>query len=162
MDQELIAYLDKRFGENAEQIQNLREEFGGLRDEVGGVRGEVGGLRDEVRDLRGEFEAFRETTTRNFERMGEEIRHNGVSVEGARDDIRGIAEGLMCMDEKLGFFRKEVEQEFEDIRKLIRPVYSTYDQRLQTLEMRKDFQRRDPVEMVRERFGLKPPDKPSE
>ena len=92
MDQELIAYLDKRFGENAQQIQGLREEM--------------------------------------VQRMDESIRHTQILIEGARGEIRAVAEGVVSQNEKLEAFKKEVKQEFNDTRQLIRPVYSELDQRV--------------------------------
>jgi hypothetical protein len=131
MDQELIAYFDERFRETAQQIQGVREE------------------------LKQEIQSFREETGRRFERVEEKIRHTQVMVEAGRGDIRMVAEGTYGLDERLGSFRKkEVQQEFEDVRKLIRPVYSSLDQRIRTLEVRKDLQGRDPIELIKERFGL--------
>ena len=130
MDQELITYLDKRFGENAQQIQGLR----------------------------GEFETFRESTTRNFERMDEGIRHNGVSIEGARAEIRAVAEGVVGQNEKLEAFKKEVEQEFNDTRQLIRPVYSELDQRVRNLESYVDLKRNDPLKIIKEQILGRPPE----
>jgi predicted nucleic acid-binding Zn-ribbon protein len=130
MDQELIAYLDKRFGENAQQFQGLR----------------------------GEFETFRETTTRNFERVEEGIRHNGVSIEGARGEIRAVAEGVVGQNEKLEAFKKEVEQEFNDTRQLIRPVYSELDQRVRNLEAYVDLKKNDPLKIIKEQILGRPPE----
>lgn len=130
MDQELIAYFDERFRETAQQIQGVREE------------------------MMQEIQGFREETGRRFERVEEEIRHTQVMVEAGRGDIRMVAEGTYGLDERLVSFRKEVQQEFEDVRRLIRPVYSSLDQRIRTLEVRKDLQGRDPIELIKERFGF--------
>ena len=130
MDQELIAYLDESFRSLRDYVDQRFE-----RVEEG-----VRGLRDEM-DLR-------------FEKVTEEVRHTQILVEAGRGDIRMVAEGTYSLDERLGFFRKEVQQEFEDVRKLIRPVYSSLDQRIRTLEVRKDLQGRDPIELIKERFGL--------
>lgn len=100
------------------------------------------------------FRSLRDYVDRRFERVEEEIRHTQILVEAGRGDIRMVAEGTYSLDERLGSFRKEVQQEFEDVRKLIRPVYSSLDQRIRTLEVRKDLQGRDPIELIKERFGL--------
>jgi hypothetical protein len=129
MDQELIAYLDARFGETTEQIQNLR----------------------------GELEGFREETGQRFDRVETEIRHTQVLVEEARGEVRLVAEAYVGMDERLSAFRKEVTEELEDVKKIIRPVYSTLDQRVRNLEVRKDLQERDPIAIIKERIlGLPP------
>ncbi len=100
------------------------------------------------------FRSLRDDMDRRFERVEEAIRHTQVMVEGVRGDVRLVAEGTYGLDERLGSFRKEVQQEFEDVRKLLRPVYSSPDQRIRTLEVRKDLQGRDPIELIKERFGL--------
>ena len=145
MDQELVAYFDERFREMREE---LRQEIHGVRDELGQ---EIHGVRKELKQ---EIQSFREESGRRFEKVEEEIRHTQVLVEAGRGDIRMVAEGTYGMDERLGFFRKEVQQEFDDVRKLIRPVYSSLDQRIRTLEVRKDLQGRDPIELIKERFGF--------
>jgi len=68
-----------------------------------------------------------------------------------------ISERFAKQDEKIESFRKEVAQDIDDVRKLIRPIYSALDQRVRNLEIRKDLQGRDPIDIIRERFG-----KPSE
>ncbi len=130
MDQELIAYLDERFREVRQEIQDLREETAT------------------------KFQEAREETATKFQEVREEIRHTQILVEGVRSDIRMVAEGTYGLDERIVSFRKEVQQEFDDVRKLIRPVYSSLDQRIRTLEVRKDLQGRDPIELIKERFGF--------
>lgn len=137
MDQELIAYLDRRFGENALQIQ---------------------GIRDEVQDFRGEFEGFREDTSQRFERVDEAIRQTRVLIEGTRDEIRLVAEAVVGNNEGLEAFRKEVDQGFDDMGKLIRPVYSALDQRVRNLEVYIDLQSNDPIKIIKERILGRPPE----
>lgn len=133
MDQELIVYLDESFRSLREYVD---QRFERVEEEMRNTREEVRQTQEEVRHAR------------------EEIRHTQILVEAGRGDIRMVAEGTCGLDERLGFFRKEVQQEFDDVRKLIRPVYSSLDQRLRTLEVRKDLQGRDPIEVIKERFGL--------
>jgi archaellum component FlaC len=133
MDQELVAFLDERFGKIDERFSKVDERFAKMDEN---------------------FRSLRDDMNQRFERVEEAIRHTQVMVEGVRGDIRLVAEGTYGLDERLGSFRKEVQQEFEDVRKLIRPVYSSLDQRIRTLEVRKDLQGRDPIELIKERFGL--------
>jgi hypothetical protein len=91
MDQELIAYLDKRFGETAQQIQGFW----------------------------GEFKSFRAETAQRFERVEESIWHSQASVGEAQGDIRAVALGIIILDEKLESVQRQIEQEFEDARNLI-------------------------------------------
>jgi DNA repair exonuclease SbcCD ATPase subunit len=128
MDQELIAYLDTRFRETSEQIEGLREEFIG----------------------------FREETSRGFERVDSAIRQTHVTIEGLRGEVRLLAEGVMGADEKLQTFRAEVKQEFEDTRSLIRSSYAQVDRRVHALESWRELKERDPLDLIREKYG-KPP-----
>lgn len=147
MDQELIAYLDESFRSLREYVDGRFER---VEEEMRHTREEVRQTREEVRQTQGEVHQTQE----EVRHAREEIRHTQILVEGVRGDVRLVAEGTFGLDERLGFFRKEVQQEFEDVRKLIRPVYSSLDQRIRTLEVRKDLQGRDPIELIKERFGL--------
>ncbi|HKI02901.1 MAG TPA: hypothetical protein VKK31_13080 [Thermoanaerobaculia bacterium] len=169
MDQELIAYLDERFRETSQQMQALSEkttqQFQDLREETAqqfqDLRGEtsqqIQGLREEAtqqnQSLRQEFQDFREETTRRFEQVDQGARHTHILIEAARGDIRQVAEGVVGMDERLGFLRTDLKQDIQEVRSLIPPLYKDLDMRLRVLEVRKDLQGRDPVEVVRERFG---------
>jgi hypothetical protein len=88
--QELISYLDKRFGESSQQYQDLRE------------------------------------------------------------DLRAIASGLIIMDDKLQSSRKQTEQEFEDLRKLILD--------LSPAVVRVDLDGRDPLKIIKEQILGRPPE----
>ncbi len=92
MDQELIAYLEDRFREVQEQFASFREETN---------------------------QQFAVSSQR-FERLEEEIRHNGVEIEGLRGDIRQIADGVAGANERLDVFQKETAVEFKNVRAEIR------------------------------------------
>src|SRR5262245_15213071 len=126
MDQELIAYFDRRFGETNQQIAALREEL----------------------------TTFREETSQRFERLEEEIRHTRVEVVGLRGDVRLLAEGIGSVEEKMASFRRQVTGEIADVRSLIQPAYSALDDRIKLLEGWMERKERDPLEVIRERFGL--------
>lgn len=126
MDQELITYLDERFRESSQQTASLREELA----------------------------SFREETSRRFERVEEEIRHTRVEVEGLRGEVRLLAEGIASVDERLASFRRQITGDIGDVRALIRPSYSALADRLQLLESWRERTERDPLETIRERFGL--------
>ncbi|MFL6193592.1 MAG: hypothetical protein ACJ75H_05435 [Thermoanaerobaculia bacterium] len=89
------------------------------------------------------------------EELQEQGRHTHVQIEALRDDIRLIAEGVMGVDEKLGDFRVSVEKEFREVRALISPAYSGLDHRIRKLEDWRERKERDPIEIIRERFGSK-------
>jgi hypothetical protein len=110
MDQELIAYLDERFGETSREIRSLREEV----------------------------VVSREETAQRFERLEEKVRHNGVEIEGLRGDIRQVAEGVAGTNERLDTFQQETAADFKDVRSeirtLVRGVFEQLDGRVRTLE----------------------------
>jgi chromosome segregation ATPase len=137
MDKELIAYLDERFRETSRQIQSLREETTRHFEQV---------------DQR--FEQI----DQHFERVEESIRQTQVMVEGVRSDIRLVAEGAIGLDERLVTLRGEVTRGFEDVRGWIRCLpYADLASRIRQLEVWRETKERDPIEIVRERFGRKAP-----
>jgi methyl-accepting chemotaxis protein len=88
VDAETRAYLDQALGAFRDDVSRgfgtLREEFGTLRGEFGTLREEFEALRQEVRDTAAE-------TRRHFDVMAEYLRH----------DIRGIAEGVIGLSDRV-------------------------------------------------------------
>ena len=125
MDQELIAYLDTRFRETNQQVAGLREEL----------------------------VSFREETSQRLERVETEVRHAHVKVEDLQGQVRLLAEGVMSSEEKLQAFRTEVKQDFDDTRSLMRSAYAQVDRRVHSLEDWRERKERDPIELIRERYG---------
>ena len=130
MDQELIAYLDQRFRENAQQIASLREETAR------------------------QIASFREETLLRLEQAEEATRHTRVEIEGLRGEVRLLAEGIASVEEKMASFRRQVAGDVDHVRSLIQPAYSALDDRLRRLESWRERKERDPLEVIRERFGL--------
>ena len=62
----------------------------------------------------------------------------------------------MGVDERLKPARKDYLQDFEDVRALIRTTYSNLDNRTHALESWRERTERDPIELIRERFGKTP------
>jgi hypothetical protein len=54
------------------------------------------------------------------EKFEETKRHFGVVGEGLRSEMRQIAEGVANVDEKLERFRREVQEEFKDVKAMIK------------------------------------------
>ena len=125
MDQELIAYLDTRFRETNQQIAGLREEFAG----------------------------FREETSQRLERVETEVREAHIKIEDLQGQVRLLAEGVMSSEEKLQAFRAEVKQDFDDTRSLMRSSYAQVDRRVHSLEDWRERKERDPLDLIRERYG---------
>ncbi len=136
MDQELIAYLDKRFRESAEQIASLREE-----------------TTQQIASLREELTSFREETSRRFEHVQEEIRHTRVEIEGLRDQIRLLAEGIINFDERLERFRGAAQRDLDTIRGLFIPLLQSVQECVHSLEAWREARERDPIDIIKERYG---------
>ncbi|HEX2223909.1 MAG TPA: hypothetical protein VHN15_06865 [Thermoanaerobaculia bacterium] len=99
MDQELVAFFEKKFGETAQQITSLREET---------VQ---------------QFASLREETSERFERVEESIRYTQITVEKMRDEIQLLAEGVSGFDEKLEAVRTELKAEIGEVRDLLTVSY---------------------------------------
>lgn len=122
MDPELIAYLDERFRETAQQIQGLREETSHRFDRVDERLGKVD-----------------ERLAKTEEKLGhldEQLRLTDVKVEGLRDNIKQVAEGVIMANEKLDASKLEVAREFSDTKALIQAGYRDLDKRVKVLERR--------------------------
>ena len=114
MDAETRAYLDQVLGAFRDDVSRgfgtLREEFGTLRGEFGTLRGEFEGLRQEVRDTASE-------TRRHFDVVAEYLRH----------DIRGIAEGVIGLSERVDRLgtglRTEMDERFAATHGIVRVAF---------------------------------------
>ena len=114
MDAETRAYLDQVLGAFRDDVSRgfgtLREEFGTLRGEFGTLRGEFEGLRQEVRDTASE-------TRRHFDVVAEYLRH----------DIRGIAEGVIGLSERVDRLgtglRTEMDERFAATHAVVRVAF---------------------------------------
>ena len=152
--QEVIAYLGKRFDETSQQIQELRDEmtreFLNVREEM--AQG-LSGLREEMTQ---EFANVREEMTRGFTHASEENRHTRVLIEGVHSNVRLVAEGVIGMGERMDAFRADVTTEVRNIRSLVQDSYSALEPRVHALESWRETRERDPIDIIKERFGRRP------
>jgi hypothetical protein len=115
-------------------------------------------LDGHFRETSRQIEALRQDTTHQIETLRlevtEQIRLTRIEIEGLRDQIQLVAEGVASFDEILMNFKGEVRREFEDVRALIRPAYTALHDRVRSVEMWRERTERDPIELIRERFGL--------
>ena len=132
MDKELIAYLDRRFGENAKQIEGLREEVAGVRTELA---------------------EFREEVDRRFEQVDEQIRQVYVVMEGLRHEVHLVAEGYLGLNERLHAQQSETLLKLDEVRASIVPYYQDLNRRVGQMEGVVERQSRDVMDVIRERFG---------
>jgi chromosome segregation ATPase len=163
MDQELISFLDQRFREASRQVEGLREETMQRFEQVDrrfeqiDTRFEQVDRRFEQIDVRFEQVDRRfEQVDRRFERVDEGIRHTRIEIEGLRGDIQAVAEGFMGLDERLVAFRADVATDFREVQSSVRPPFEHLDNRLRTLEIRAENEAKDPMVVIREKFGKRP------
>ena len=95
MDQELVQYLDERFG----RIEQRLDGHDG-----------------------------------RFNEVNERIRHNGVLVEGLRDQVHLLAEGLATHIEAENVRHQAVQEQFRETRALLHLSYEQLHQRVENLE----------------------------
>jgi hypothetical protein len=109
-------------------FSQIGNRLGALEQRVGALEARVGALEEAV------------TQTR-------------ILVEGQHNDTRQVAEGVIGTNERLDSLREEMGLQFEHLRSLISPPYSDLNRRMKMLESWRERTERDPVELVRERFG---------
>jgi hypothetical protein len=95
VDAETRAYFDQVLGALRDDVSR---EFGTLRQDFGTLRGEFGTLHGEFGTLHGEFGALRQEVR---DSAAETRRHFDVVAEYLRHDIRGIAEGVIALSERV-------------------------------------------------------------
>jgi phage host-nuclease inhibitor protein Gam len=121
VDAEARAYLDQALGALREDFSR---EFGTLRGEFGTLRGEFGTLRGEVGTLRGEVGALRQEVR---DTAAETRRHFDVVAEYLRHDIRGIAEGVIVLSERVDRLgtglRTEMNERFAATHAVVRVAF---------------------------------------
>jgi archaellum component FlaC len=121
MDQELVQYLDERFGRIEQRLDGHDGRFESIDRRFEGIDRRF----DEV-DRR-----FDEVN----ERIEEVKRHSGVLVEGLRHELHLVAEGLtMHIQVQHVQEREYFDRKFEDTHALIRSSYDHLHQRVENLE----------------------------
>ena len=107
MDQELVAYLDRRFSELKSELKSeLRSEL--TLDLRGDLAASAAGLKSEITlALRAEITASAAQTRRHFD----------VVADRLMDKIQLVGEGVIGVDQKLDRFRGEVAEEFRRYRR---------------------------------------------
>ena len=129
MDAETRAYLDQTLGvfrdEFSRGFANLHQEFGALHQEFGSLRQEFGTVREEFGTLRADFDELRREVR---ESAAETRRHFDVVAEDLRHDIRGIAEGVIALSERVDRLgvsvRAEMNERFTATHAVVRVAFS--------------------------------------
>jgi len=101
VDQELVAYLDRRFSELKSELKSeLRSEL--TLDLRGEIASSAAGLKSEITlALRAEIAAGAAETRRHFD----------VIADRLMDKIELVGEGVIGVDQKLDRFRGDVAEE---------------------------------------------------
>lgn len=111
-------------------------------------------LDDRFRETTQQFQGLREETNGRFENVEAGIRRMQVMVEGVRSDLQLVAEGVLGSDEKIAALQTELKTGFDELRSMIRVLpYAALQVRVQNLESWRERKERDPIEIIRERFG---------
>lgn len=106
------------------------------------------------------FRSLRDDIDQRFEAIEKAIRGSQATSEGLREDLGLFCGAVIDIDDRLKRFeervRRELENELAGLRNLVSPSYSALDHRVRILEIHKELRERDPIELIRERFGLGP------
>ncbi|HEX3555091.1 MAG TPA: hypothetical protein VIA62_17850 [Thermoanaerobaculia bacterium] len=127
MDQELISYFEAHFRESSQQIAAFREETKNRFEQMGGEIKHMGGRIDEMGGRITQMET-------RLDRVEEGVRHNGVQIEGLRDQVQLVAEGYSGIEERLQTLRVDMEAGFKEVRASVRLPFEHLDGRLRVLE----------------------------
>ena len=93
--------------------------------------------QDLVQYLDGRFNGLASNLDRRFNDVNERIRHNGVLVEGLRDQVHLLAEGLATHIEAENVRHQAIQEQFRETRALIHLSYEQLHQRVENLERNK-------------------------
>src|SRR6185369_9522152 len=135
MDQELKAYLDTHFAQMGDRID---ARLDGVDARLDKMESRLDGMDSRLSGMDSRFDGM----DSRLDRLETEVRQTRILVEGQRDDIRQIAEEVIATTERL-----------DQVPSLIALPYQAMDGRVRALESWKERTDRDPVEIVRERWG---------
>lgn len=117
MDQDLIAYLDRRFSALDERVER---QFQTLREET------AQGFANVDQRL--------VNVDQRLEALETDVRRAYVAIEDLRDDVRLVAEGVTNANERLDRHREETSQRFDGLESLLHRSYEDLDSRVRKLE----------------------------
>ena len=110
MDQELIAYLDKRFDEVDERLGRLEGRVEVTETRLDGVDTRFGQMEGTVRGI-------------------------GVQVESLRGQIQQVAEGVASFNQTLVSFQADFSRQFAELREIVQTSHSNLHRRVSSLEV---------------------------
>lgn len=136
MDQELVQYLDTRFHIIDQRFQSINERFQAIdaRFETIDRRFDIIDARFEGMDAR--FQSMEERIEQRFDEVK---RHTGVLVEGLRQEVHLVAEGLiMHVEVRHREDREYFDRKFEDMSVLFRSSHDHLQQQQDQLRHAQD------------------------
>ncbi|HWN43375.1 MAG TPA: hypothetical protein VNW71_14200 [Thermoanaerobaculia bacterium] len=133
MDQELIAYLDKRFGEVNKRFDAVDGRLDGIDARLEGVDTRLDGVDTHL----GGVDARLAGVDVSFVQVEGTVRGLGVQIEGLRGQIQQVAEGVAAGNQNLESFRTEVSEKFDEMGKLFHTSHSNLHSRVSALEARR-------------------------
>lgn len=69
-----------------------------------------------------------------FNEVKKQIRANGVEIEGLREDIKQVAEGVAAANQRIDASRVEVNERFDEMGKLFNTSHTNLHRRVSALE----------------------------
>jgi chromosome segregation ATPase len=165
MDQELIAYLDRRFGSVDERFESMDQRFESIDQRFESIDQRFETMDQRLKGLHGEMNARFDRADQRFEKLEETAHLTQITVESLRDDIRLTAEGVMGFTDILEARSIEIDEKLDDLKALIGPVYKSLEKktdsqasklsrRVVILEDRAKRETRDILEILREKYGF--------
>jgi chromosome segregation ATPase len=121
MDQELVQYLDERFGRLDERLD---ERFGRIDQRFSRIDERFDGIEDRLDQHDQRFDRIEQRLDRHDERFDEVKRHTGVLVEGLRHELQLVAEGLVMHIQVQHVQEREYhDRQHQETRALIRSMH---------------------------------------
>jgi hypothetical protein len=136
VDQELIAYLDERFRETAQQSVDLRRE-----------------IDERFRETAQQFADLRKEMDERFKEVNETTRQTLILVEDLRDEVHLVAEAFLGTDERVTRLEKSEALAFERVQGMVEPYFKSIEERGRELDAR-SVETDVPVKDLQNRVGI--------
>jgi chromosome segregation ATPase len=125
MDQELVQYLDERFGHLDQRFERIDERFDRIEQRLDSHNQRFIRIEEQLDDHNDQFDEVK--------------RHTGVLVEGLRHELQLVAEGVAMHIQVQHVQEREYhDRQHHDTRALIRSFYDEFRQQNQQLRQRVD------------------------
>jgi archaellum component FlaC len=134
VDQELLQYLDERFGRIEQRLDSHDLRFNTIDQRFDGIEQRLDTHDERFRSIDQRFEQVNERIDDRFEEVK---RHTGVLVEGLHHEVRLVAEGFATfVESRYAQDQANIAQQFRETRGLIHSVYAELKQQNAQLQQR--------------------------